>query len=248
MSQDADLALCRSALFEALALGFRPPNPETVARLASPDRAAGLVVAAEAVGGEPLGALARRLAATDSPLGVLTHAYQCLFGHVARGEVPLYETEYGGDELFLQPQELADVGGFYAAFGLRLAPAAGERADHVSCESEFLMFLARKEAFALEHGDSTMLQGTRAASRLFLRDHLGRFLPALNDRLERVDPSGFYAALGALATAFVRRECERLGVPAGPESLRLRMAIEDRIPMACGACPLGAADELGDGD
>ena len=30
---EADLALCRSALYEALALGFRPPNQETVSRL-----------------------------------------------------------------------------------------------------------------------------------------------------------------------------------------------------------------------
>jgi TorA maturation chaperone TorD len=248
MSREADLALCRSALFEALALGFRPPSPETVARLASSDAAAGLVVAAETVGGAPLGALARRLTTADDGLDALAIAYRRLFGHVARGEVPLYETEYGGDELFLQPQELADVGGFYAAFGLRLVPDCGERVDHVSCEGEFLMFLARKEAFALERGDDAMLVTTRAAARLFLRDHFGRFVPALDARLARAETVGFYAALGALAAAFVESECARVDIPAGPATMRLRVPVEDRVPMACGACPVGAPGELGDGD
>ena len=35
------MALCRSALWEALALGFRPPTGETVARLASAEGALG---------------------------------------------------------------------------------------------------------------------------------------------------------------------------------------------------------------
>jgi TorA maturation chaperone TorD len=237
-----ELALCRSALWEAIALGFRPPAPATVERLASRRGAAGLVEAAEILDAQDLAPHVRRLAATDTGLGALERAYRDLFGHTARGEVPLFETEYGGDEPFLQPHELADVQGFYAAFGLTLAPAAGERADHVSCECEFLMFLARKEALAREQRLDAMLETTRRAMRLFLRDHAGRFVPALAARVERARPGGFYAALGALAGAFVRRECARVGVPAGPEALRLRAAVEDRVPAACGSCPLGAPD------
>jgi len=242
-----EAALCRSALYEALALGFRLPTAETVTRLASPAGAAGLVVAAEILGGG-LAPLVRRLADTDSALPALARSHRRLFGHTVRGEVPLYETEYGNDELFLQPQELADLGGFYAAFGLAVAPHAGERADHVSCECEFLMFLARKEGLALERGDDAMLADTRRAARLFLRDHLARFLPALSARLECAEQDGFYSALGALATLFVRHECARLDVPAGPETLRLRLPVEDRVPMACGSCSLGAPDGMADGD
>jgi TorA maturation chaperone TorD len=32
--------------------------------------------------------------------------------------------------------------GFYNAFGLTLKPGKRERADHISCECEFLMFRA----------------------------------------------------------------------------------------------------------
>ena len=240
-------ALVRSALYEALALGFRRPTHETVHRLASPEGAAGLVVAAGMLDA-CLPRLVRGLADTDLRLATLAPLHERLFGHTVRGEVPLYETEYGGDELFLQPQELADLGGFYAAFGLVTAPDVRERADHVSCECEFLMFLARKAAVAGERSDATMAEETRKATRLFLRDHLGRFLPALAARLERADPGGFYGALAALACAFVARECRAVDVPEGPATLRLRAPVEDRTPMACGTCPANVPGEVVDGD
>ncbi len=240
--------LVRSALYEALALGFRRPTHETVHRLASPDGAAGLVVAAEMLDGQHLPRLVRALAATDLRLATLAPAHERLFGHTVRGEVPLYETEYGADELFLQPQELADLGGFYGAFGLVTAPGVRERPDHVSCECEFLMFLARKAAVACERSDATMEKETHKATRLFLRDHLGCFLPALAARLERADPGGFYGALAALACAFIVRECRAFDVPMGPATLSLRDPLEDRTPMACGSCPANVPGEAADGD
>jgi TorA maturation chaperone TorD len=157
--------------------------------------------------------------------------------------VPAYETEYGGDGLFLQSHELADIGGFYAAVGLDLAP--GERADHVSAECEFLMFLARKEALALERHEPDTLAAVQRAARLFVRDHLGRFVPALAARLERADRDGFYGVLGALSAAFIGRECQRLDVPPGAPALPLRPTADDGVPMACGTCGVGAA---ADGD
>jgi DMSO reductase family type II enzyme chaperone len=239
-----DLALCRSALYEALALGFRPPAADTVARLATPAGAAGLAAAAELLdrdaGPPALAPRVRRLAATDTR--ALAATYQDLFGHVVRGAAPAYETEYGADDLFRQPQELADLGGFYAAFGLALAAHAAERADHVACECEFLMFLARKEAAALERADAATAREAARAARLFLRDHVGRFVPSLCERIRRAGAGGFYDALADLAEAFVARDCARLGVEAGAPSLQLRSAVEDRVPMACGTCPLGPAD------
>ena len=51
---------------------------------------------------------------------------------------------------------IADAAIGNAAFGLVPAPQAGERPDHVSCECEFLMVLARKEALVLHRGDAEM--------------------------------------------------------------------------------------------
>jgi TorA maturation chaperone TorD len=111
----------------------------------------------------------------------------------------------------------------------------------VACECEFLLVLARREARAGTGGDEPAREATRQAARLFLRDHLGRWAPALGARLGRLDAEGFYGALGRLLAAFVAAECGRLGVAAGPAFLRLRSAEPDDTPMACG--PIGATRE-----
>ena len=164
----------------------------------------------------------------------LASQYRVLFGHTARGQIPPYETEYGNEALFQQPQELGDLMGFYRAFGLTPKQGKHERPDHVSCECEFLMFLALKEAYALEQDNREMLGETRKAEKLFLRDHLGRFLPAFASQLSRENTGGFYGALAQLSRRFVDAECSRMNVAPGPATLGLRPAEDSRVPMACG--------------
>ena len=127
------------------------------------------------------------------------------------------------------------MAGFLLAFGLVLQARHHERIDHVSCECESLAFLARKEAHAIETGVGSMLEETRRATRLFLKDHLGRFLPSFARRVQGVDPGGFYGRLAQLGMDFLRAECERYDAPSGPDMLRLRLPIDDGAPMACGA-------------
>lgn len=243
-SDEVDLALCRSILYEALALGFRPPTAETMERLVSPnaiDALANAVGVLDSAWNTPLATLARRFPGSLVPpsLEALQDWHRRLFGHTARSGVPPYETEYGEDSLFQPPQEMSDLAGFYRAFGLVLRPSEHERIDHISCECEFMLFLARKEAYALVQNDAAMLGETQRAARLFLRHHLGRWAPALGRRLARRVPDGFYGKLGELLVAFVTQECARVGVPAGPELLRLRATSLGDLPMAC-----GSADEL----
>jgi TorA maturation chaperone TorD len=180
-----------------------------------------------------LAAEVRRLAG-PSDVQALRASFGRLFGHTARGRVPPYETEYGEDSPFLPQQEMSDLAAFYRAFGLVPRSDAHERIDHVSCECEFLMVLARKEAYAIERDDPAMLNETRRATRLFLKDHLGRWAPAFGMKLAREDPGGFFGALGTLCVDFVTLECTRVGVAAGPEFLRLRSTQPADVPMACG--------------
>ena len=67
--------------------------------------------------------------------------YENIFGHTACSKVPLYELEYGEEHSYREPQELADITGFYRAFGLQSAENVHERPDHVSLEAEFVYFL-----------------------------------------------------------------------------------------------------------
>ena len=243
-SDEVDLALCRSILYEALALGFRPPTAETMERLVSPNAVNALadaVAVLDSAWNTDLATLARRFPGSPvlPSLEALQASHRQLFGHTARGGVPPYETEYGEDSLFQPPQEMSDLAGFYRAFGLALRPSEHERIDHISCQCEFMLFLARKEAYALVQNDASMLEQTRRATRLFLRHHLGRWAPAFGRRLARRDPGGLYGKLAELLVAFVTQECAQVGVPAGPELLRLRSTSLGDVPMAC-----GPADEL----
>lgn len=236
---EIDTALCRATLYSALALGFRSPTEETVTRLISQDGVAALSDAAAVLDQSQdsgLDSTARALAVGENrSVADLSASYLRLFGHTARGPVPPYETEYGAEALFQQPQELGDLMGFYQAFGLTLNPAEHERADHASCEFEFLSFLALKEAYALESGDVPMLEEVRKAARLFMRDHLGRFVPAFARKLVTEGRGTFYGSVGEFCLRFVTAECARLSVPLGPENLSLRPANDDRVPMACGS-------------
>jgi DMSO reductase family type II enzyme chaperone len=235
--READLALCRSAVYEALALGLRPPTDETLRRLVSPEGSGALADAAAVLDAAWDSALAPRIRRLARPVtrDDLRQRFERLFGHTARGGVPPYETEYGADSLFQPMHEMSDLGAFYRAFGLRLAAGSHERPDHASCECEFLAFLCRKEAWALDRGDAAMHAATAAAARRFLRDHLGRWGPALGRALARRDGDGVFGELGLLAAEFLSRECARVGVPAGPEFLPLRSATLPEIPAACGA-------------
>ena len=242
---DIDAAYCRAAIYSALALGFQSPTEQILSRLLTPESRACLARAAALLHPEceadlvfSIEALSR---AEHSHIAALASRYRLLFGHTARGEIAPYETEYGNEALFQQPQELGDLMGFYRAFGLDMKPGKHERPDHISCEFEFLMFLALKEAYALEQNDRDMLAETRKAEKLFLRDHLGRFLPAFAGQLEREDPHGFYGSIGELCRRFVAAEADRLQVPLGAANLGLRPADDSRIPMACGSATECAA-------
>jgi DMSO reductase family type II enzyme chaperone len=238
-----DAALCRSALWEALALGFRWPTAETVARLIATGGADALAAAAAALDRLDGGDLARRARALGQAaapgLDELRAAYQRLFGHTARGRIPPYETEYGEDAPFLPPREMSDLLGFFRAFGLVLRRDGHERADHIACECEFLLVAARKEAHALERGDAAMLEATRQAYRVFLRDHPGRWAPGFGRMLAREAPDTFYGRLGELTAGVVAAECRRVGVAAGPPLLRLRSPGPADAPMACGPAAVG---------
>ncbi len=267
MITQMEVALCRSAIYEALALGFQPPGAEMTTRLLKAENnhaLAELAAIAEyprSSSIESLKGLVHKLAenGAEGNLANLESAYRRLFGHTAHAQAPPYETEYGAETLFQQPQQLADLTGFYQAFGLSVNTNEHERVDHISCECEFMAFVTRKEAYALEQNDTDMLSEVCRAQKLFLRDHLGRFAPAFANLLLRENGGGFYGTLGMLCREFVLQECARFGVPAGPEHLRLRPTEvaddcftcgggEEIIQDLCDAAPAceiaGGADKL----
>jgi len=147
---------------------------------------------------------------SGAPHGELASHYRRIFGHTPGGACPLYELSWlkAGD--FASEQELADIGGFYRAFGVALS--ARERMDHVAVELEFLAYLAHLEARAAEEGREQPREVARQGQRSFLRDHLGRWTPALFERMEARAPEGFYLRLALWARLELDGLCRELDV------------------------------------
>ncbi len=181
-------------------------------------------------------------------LPVWQETFSRLFGHAVRGKCPPYELEYGRSEIIQQAFFLADIAGFYSAFGTEVDRDADERADHIAVESEFMSVLCTKEAYAIKEGNPDHLDISVNAQRDFLKDHLARWLPAFANRVQQADPQGFYGKLAGFASAFVLAECRRFEITAGPHTVELRPA--DPVldtSLSCGPAPHGsggAGDEL----
>ena len=112
--------------------------------------------------------------------------------------------------------EMADVSGFYKAFGVEVAEC-GERVDHIAAELEFMNLLAVKEAVALqEEGEGEHAQICRNASRVFLRDHLVRWAPRLGECLAEAEGDPVYSAAGRLLGRFIVFDAERIDAEGAP--------------------------------
>ncbi|HEY5911306.1 MAG TPA: molecular chaperone TorD family protein [Verrucomicrobiae bacterium] len=229
-------------MYRFLAHAFEDPTEESWNKLSDPgfqqivESAVGTVAATAPALADTTVAFHHRL--KPEQFESFLSSYLAAFGHAARGRCPLNEIEYGdlkADPLF-QPHRLADLAAFYRAFGLEVAEDAGERHDHLCLELEFMCVLAAKEAYALEHqSDRADLDCCRDAQKRFLREHLGRWVPAFTRRLERLAGDTALAALAGLTRAFIEAECASAGVSPGGEDLLLR-PVDAAAESMCSSC------------
>jgi DMSO reductase family type II enzyme chaperone len=201
-------ALARSGIYRALAEAFRYPLGEDARAFERTlDRAR--EGAAGVVGPEVAAALAALAeAARGATPERRREEHVATFGHVTLPDCPLYETACGPTDAFRQPQTLADLNGFYRAFGVEVAAGAGERGDHLAVELEFMHYLAYREAYALEHHGDAEVGLIRDAQRRFLEAHLGRWAPAVA-RAVAARAGGLSRAAAALLERFLAEELLR---------------------------------------
>jgi TorA maturation chaperone TorD len=152
------------------------------------------------------------LDAEDRSLETLSHQ---LFGLTAiSGQCPPCEVEYEPNtDVFYRCQRLADVSGFYRAFGLAVSADVGERLDHVTVEAEFLYILLAKEVAALCEGNQEGAEICRDARRKFFQEHVGWWLPTFAWLLSRVAPTGYYCHLAGLIARLSALERVSLELP-----------------------------------
>lgn len=243
MADSLPLATARSTLAGFLARCFCEPEPDLLFRLNDSTARTELLAATRAI--DVRASLFLDLLDSLLPLGLLSERYNTLFGHAVRGDCPLYEIEYARGEIFQQSHRLADVAGFYRAFGLCIDDTRCERVDHVAAEWEFLAVCAAKQARAEAWSagldapppalDSrAAAQSCIDAQRAFLRDHAAAWMPAFFNRVRRADADGFFGRCAIFADAVVRRWCAHLNVPYGPDWLELRPVDDQDLAIECG--------------
>jgi TorA maturation chaperone TorD len=192
-------------------------------------------------------ALEPLLDALERPISELRAEHDRVFGLVMPKECPPYETEYHpASEVFFRSQQLADIAGFYRAFGIQTSLARPERPDHIALELEFMAFLLMKKRMALETLQDKALGAEHAgicerAIADFFGDHLAWWVPAFAAGLGRKAGEGLYAAIAPVLSALIPLERQRLGLPAPARPVHPDLIERPEEQAGCAACPQGLA-------
>ncbi len=136
----------------------------------------------------------------------LEREYEIAFEVSGGAERPANETAYAPEtpqEGLTKTFQLADIAGFYRAFGVEVEPGT-ERADHIAAELEFMHLLAVKEALAGERAEAENIQICREGAASFLHDHLGRWCEKLRAGLEDRDCGELYLVAADVLVQFVK--------------------------------------------
>lgn len=221
-------ALGRAGIYELCGLGLAEPTAAGLARFrALADELAAHPLSRSLGVGGPLADIVAALADVD--VAALGAEHTRLFA----GSVPCspheseYERDAGG-----KAQRLADVAGFYRAFGVTVSSERRALPDFIGTELEFMGLLCRKQALARVEGWTDRERVAGDAERSFLHDHLGRWVGAFASELRRTaSPAGdLFVRVADLAERFVGWELAVFGLdpvrvdpadrsPLGPEAM-----------------------------
>jgi TorA maturation chaperone TorD len=254
---EAAIDLARECLYRFLAAALTDPHADGWALLRDDDSQRVAAHAADLLREEALAEpaalgfgelapdaldLAPLLAALGRPREELAAEYDRVFGLVPSRECQPYETEYHATtEPFFRAQQLADVAGFYRAFGLLPSRGSPERPDHLTLELEFMAFLLLKKRLATvaagaDNGADDRARVCADAETTFFRDHLAWWVPSFATALRRRAGGGFYAALGQVLAALMPAERLRSGVAAPRLPLRAAAVEAPEEQAGCAAC------------
>ena len=128
---------------------------------------------------------------------------------------------------------LADLAGFYRAFGYPFESGTGEKPDHIAVELQFVSFMFAKEAHALASGDTDTADVVSGARVMFLSDHLALWVTAIADSLKQRAAGSGYDLAGELLVELVKSEVPVVEIAGDPVA-----AVTDAegTAFACGGC------------
>lgn len=254
---DPALSLARQSLYRFAALSLLDPRAGAWRHLNDARRRRLICEAAELIRAEPnanpseLGLGERRLADLDPQCVIdrlpstpedFNDAYEQTFGLLVSNACPPYETEYINSKFtFQRSNTLADVSGFYRAFGLQPSDRHPERPDHIVLELEFMATLLGMERKAVQTAGSVeaaRVAVCRDAQRRFLQEHLAWWVPTFARLLMHEGRGGFYEAVGLWLAALIPAERGMLKVMFVSPGDRHVVPSPIKRPEACDGCQL----------
>ncbi|MBF0463826.1 MAG: molecular chaperone TorD family protein [Nitrospirae bacterium] len=203
-------AVVRSRIYGLLAAGFRQMTEEHFQELShhyvhSWKDVVGFLAAGEGHFLPLVDSISEAL--KTSTFDTLYEEYNSLFLSFGRTFVTPYEMECMRDtpqHSLTSQAELADVAGFYNAFGLNTATDVPERVDHISTELEFMHVMALKEATALENANTEHIEIVQHGQQKFMSDHLGRWAKRFTEAVIAIGDTGsFYHVLAKMLSIWV---------------------------------------------
>jgi TorA maturation chaperone TorD len=172
-------------------------------------------------------------------------AVQALYSRLFLGTsaCPLVETAWTGARRMAGPAtELADIQGFYQAFGFTPGDVERTSADHITTELEFVAALCIKEAWADVNGWTDEVTVTRDAARHFLEVHPGRWASALAARIAEATDTGVYGVAASALRQAVAQACALFDARPDPiDEVLAPVADEDAV-----VCPMATTCAGGD--
>ena len=201
----ADELVQRAAWFKVFSLLFRYPNDELIELLKDgvSELPTEVLKTEMRINAEPF-----RRAVADATAEQITLEYSSLF--TGAGLCRANENDY--EKLsFSMTEKLADVAGFYQAFGFEVQDDIGERPDFISTELDFINLLLLKQAYAVKNGWSEQAGISADALNRFIEEHFVRWVPKLCYALrELASEGGIYATASDALAAMVDSEDNRL--------------------------------------
>ena len=172
-------------------------------------------------------------------LSYLQEKFHTVFGHTVHKDYPPQGSHYGQDHMFQSSQHLADIAGYYNAFGLEPAGKQLEGLDHISLELEFMYVLTFKEGYAIENDGSEKVDVCVKTQKKFMKNELGSWASFFAKLLESKGNDEYYQKMAGLLKVFLEMEVaflkvkpRRLKAPDVSDSLD--ESARDRGGIECG--------------
>jgi TorA maturation chaperone TorD len=130
-------------------------------------------------------------------------------------KAPPYGSVYLDNERRVMGESTMEVIRAYGEAGLSVDEGFREVPDHIAAELEFMHYLASKAA---EERGSYATKNKLifvSAQKRFMDKLLGPWVPAFCELIKRESSSAFYRALAGSLEAFIRCDCEYLGLERG---------------------------------